>query len=302
MVRKVASIVCLAFLTIGLAYVAAYLVASTQNADEMAWNPGWLPWITFPMLIIGAAATYVLWFPGCWHITLKELRTYFASPIAYAVMVAIFGISNLIFWWTLKGMMTQPGQNEIAMTTMTTCFLLVLITPLLTMRLIAEEKRSGTYEILVTRPIHDLQMVVGKFMGAMGVMLVIIAVTFLQPLMAELGGNPDWGPIWSAYVGLIGWTAAFVAIGVFASALTASQIAAAAIAWFMTIMMWLLSALRSVDPGKAISKLGEYMSPNAVMEEFARGTIDTTRLIYVASLTIFFLFAAWMTLFSGRSR
>ncbi|MBM3501700.1 MAG: hypothetical protein FJX74_23855, partial [Armatimonadetes bacterium] len=273
MVRKVASIACLVFLGIGVAYVVLYLFAA-RNGGELGWNPGWLPWVTFPMLIVGAAATYVLWFPGCWHVSLKELRTYFASPIAYAVMVAIFGISNLIFWWTLKGMMDQGpqgGGDNIAMTTMTTCFLLVLICPLLTMRLIAEEKRSGTYEIMVTRPVHDLQMVVGKFMGAMGVMLVIIAVTFLQPLMAEVGGNPDWGPIWSAYLGLIGWTAAFVAIGVFTSSLTASQIAAAAISWFIMIMMWLLNALRSVDPGKPISKLGEYMSPNGVMEEFARG-------------------------------
>jgi len=300
MVRKVASIVCLVFVGIGVAYIALYLIAS-RNGDELPWNPAWLPWVAFLMLCSGAVATYILWFPGCWHITVKELRTYFASPIAYAVMLAIFGISNLIFWWTLKSMQTQPGEN-IAMVTMTTCFLLVLITPLLTMRLIAEEKRSGTYEILMTRPVHDLQMVVGKFLGAMGVMLVIIAVTFLQPLMAEVGGNPDWGPIWSAYLGLVGWTAAFIAIGVFTSALTSSQIAAAAMSWFIMILMWLLNALRFVDPGKPISKLGEYVSPNGVMEEFARGTIDTTRLVYVASLTVFFLFAAWMTLFASRSR
>jgi ABC-2 type transport system permease protein len=144
--------------------------------------------------------------------------------------------------------------------------------------------------------------VVGKFFGALGVMLVMIAVLFIQPLMAELGGNPDWGPIWSAHLGLIGWSAAFVAIGVFTSALTSSQIAAAAMSWFMLIVLWLLQALRSIDPGKPISKVGEYLSISGVMEEFARGTIDTTRLIYLASVTVFFLFAAWMTLFATRSR
>jgi ABC-2 type transport system permease protein len=154
----------------------------------------------------------------------------------------------------------------------------------------------------MTRPVHDLQVVVGKFLGAMSVMLLMLLVTFIQPLFAELGGNPDWGPIWSAYVGLIGWSAAFVAIGVFTSALTSSQIAAAALAWFALIMLWLLQALRSIEPGKVISKVGEYLSVSGVMEEFARGTIDTTRLIYLASVSIFFLFAAWMTLFASRSK
>jgi len=257
--------------------------------------------VAFALMVLGAVVAYALWLPRCWHVTVKELRTYFASPIAYAVMMAVFAISNLIFWWMLKGMMERQGGN-VADTTVTTCFLLVLISPLLTMRLLAEEKRSGTYEILMTRPIHDAQVVVGKFVGAMGVMVVMIGVLLIQPLLAELGGNPDWGPIWSANLGLLGWSAAFVAIGVFTSALTSSQIAAAAMSWFMLIVLWLLAALRSVDPGRPISKIGEYLSINAVIEEFARGTIDTTRLSCLASVTVFFLFAAWMTLFATRSR
>jgi ABC-2 type transport system permease protein len=300
MVRRVASVVCLVFLSIGVLYAVLYLFFS-RAGGEMPWNPGWLAYVTFSMLGLGLVFTYALWFPRCWHVTIKELRTYFASPIAYVVMMAVFGISNLIFWWTLKDLMTRQGEN-IAMTTMTTCFLLLLISPLLTMRLFAEEKRSGTYEILMTRPVHDLQVVIGKFLGAMSVMLLMLLVTFIQPLFAELGGNPDWGPIWSAYVGLIGWSAAFVAIGVFTSALTSSQIAAAALAWFGLILLWLLQALRSIEPGKVISKVGEYLSVSGVMEEFARGTIDSTRLIYLASVCIFFLFAAWMTLFASRSR
>ena len=298
--RKAGRIACLLLMLVGLAYVGVYL-GFTRRGGEMPWNPAWLPNLVFAALTLGAVVTYAMWFPRCWHLTVKELRTYFASPTAYAVMVAVFAISNLIFWWTLKDLMTRQGEN-VAMTTMTTCFLLVLISPLLTMRLLAEEKRSGTYELLMTRPIHDLQVVVGKFFGAMGVMVVIIAVLFIQPLMAELGGNPDWGPIWSAHLGLILWSAAFVAIGVFTSALTSSQIAAAAMSWFMLIVLWLLQALRSIDPGKPISKIGEFLSISAVMEEFARGTIDTTRLIYLASVTIFFIFAAWMTLFATRSR
>jgi hypothetical protein len=137
MVRRVASIVCLVFVTLGVLYAALYLFLS-RGGGEMPWNPGWLPYVTFSMLALGLVFTYALWFPRCWHVTVKELRTYFASPIAYVVMMAVFGISNLIFWWTLKDLMTRQGEN-IAMTTMTTCFLLLLISPLLTMRLFAEE-------------------------------------------------------------------------------------------------------------------------------------------------------------------
>jgi ABC-2 type transport system permease protein len=170
------------------------------------------------------------------------------------------------------------------------------------MRLFAEEKRSGTYETLMTRPVHDVQVVVGKFVAAACVMLVMLAVLLVEPIILQFGGKPDWGPVWTSYVGLVGWSFAFVAIGLFASALTNSQIAAAAMAWFGLILLWLLGALRMVDPGKAISKVGEYMSVSGVMEEFSQGKIDTTRLVYLGSVTVFFLFAATMALFANRSK
>ncbi|MGQ9733291.1 MAG: ABC transporter permease [Candidatus Zipacnadales bacterium] len=300
MTRKVLSFASLVCVGIGIAFIIASLV-TLRGGGETPWKGPWLAYISYVLLIVGLILTYILWFPRCWVVTAKELRSYFTSPIAYAVMMAVFGISGLLFWWTLKHLMTNQGEG-VGATLMTTCFLLLLISPLLTMRLFAEEKRSGTYEILMTHPVHDLQVVVGKFAAAMGVMLVMLGVTFVQPLFAELGGDPDWGPVWSAYVGLLGWSMAFVAIGVFTSALTSSQIAAAALSWFILIIMWLLGALRSIEPGKAISKVGEYLSVSGVMDEFSRGTIDTTRLVYLASVTVFFLFAAWMTLFAVRSR
>jgi ABC-2 type transport system permease protein len=300
MIRPVARIVSLVFIALGLGYMIAYAI-TLRGAAEVGWAKAWMSYVAWPMLAVGLGAAYVLWLPRCWTITLKEWRTYFTSPIAYAVMMAVFSISGLLFWWTLRNFMQQQGEN-VAMTLMTTCFLILLISPLVTMRLLAEEKRSGTYETLMTRPVHDLQIVVGKFVGAMGVMGVILIVTLVQPLFAEWGGAPDWGPIWSAYLGLFCWSMAFVAIGLFTSALTSSQIAAAAMAWFSLIILWLLGALRQIDPGKAFSKVCEYLSVSGVMEEFARGTIDTTRVIYLLSVTVFFLFAAWMTLFATRSR
>jgi gliding motility-associated transport system permease protein len=278
-----------------------YLVTRHQAAEW--WPPGWLQYVAFPLLAVGLVVCYILWMRGSYYVTLKELRTYFTSPIAYVVMMAVFAISGLLFWWTVKAYMRQEAQ-DVGGSFMTTAFLLLLISPLLTMRLFAEEKRAGTYEMLMTHPVRDLQVVIGKFVAAASVMLVMLAVLFVEPVILEVGskGQLDWGPIWSSYAGLIGWACAFAAIGVFTSALTNSQIAAAAMAWFTLLMLWLLGALRMVDPGKTLSKIGEYMSVSGVMEGFSQGNIDTTALIYLGSVTVFFLFAATMVLFANRSR
>jgi ABC-2 type transport system permease protein len=301
MVRKALSIAGLVLLGLGIGYELLIILVTWANARP-DWVPGSIQYLAVPSLCVGLIVTYILWFRRCYCITVKELRTYFTSPIAYAVMMAIFGISGLLFWWTLKGYMKGGETQETGTSFMTIAFLLLFISPLLTMRLFAEEKRSGTYETLMTRPVHDLQVVMGKFVAAVCVMLVMLVVVFIQPLIVELGGDPDWGPVWTSYVGLIGWAFAIVAIGVFTSALTSSQIASAALSWFFLVILWLLGALRWVEPQKAIAKVGEYMSISGVMEEFTKGTLDTTRFVYLLSVTVFFLFAAWMTLFANRSK
>ncbi len=285
-------------LIIGIAWYSNVHHLSSEQRDCLA---GWWQMVAWPMLGLGAVISYITWLRGAYYVTAKELRTYFTSPVAYVVMMAVFGISGLLFWWTVKSYMKQEAQ-DIGGSFMTTAFLLLLISPLLTMRLFAEEKRSGTYETLMTHPVRDVQVVVGKFIAGFSVMAVMLGVLMIQPLILEIGGKPDWGPIWSSYVGLIGWGAAFVAIGVFTSALTNSQIASAAMAWFLLLMLWLLGALRMVDPGKTLSKIGEYMSVSGVMEGFSQGTVDTTALVYLCSVTVFFLFAATMVLFANRSK
>jgi len=304
-VRTAVGLSAVTALFLGLGYEVSIIVISwlliLRHATPERWPAPWLHYVAIPLLLIGLVACYVTWLRGAYYVTAKELRTYFSSPIAYAIMMAVFGISGLLFWWTVKSYMKQEAQ-DIGGSFMTTCFLLLLISPLLTMRLFAEEKRSGTFEMLMTHPVRDLQIVFGKFVAAAGVMLVMLAVLMVQPLILEKGGAPDWGPIWSSYLGLIGWAFAFVAIGVFTSALTNSQIAAAAMAWFMLLILWLLGALRMVEPGKAISRIGEYMSVSGVMERFSQGTIETTAMVYLASVTVFFLFAATMALFASRSK
>jgi len=313
MVRKVLSLLSLVFLALGVVYIVAALWFY-RGGDKPPWD-SWhstsafvrfwiwaLPYIAFALFGLGLASTYILWCPRCWTVTAKELRTYFTSPIAYSIMFAVFLLAGVIFWWSTLAHQVGEGGVEVGESFKTTCFLLLFISPLLTMRLFAEEKASGTYEILMTRPVHDAKVVIGKYLAASGVMLVILAGTLVQPLALEIGGKPEWGTIWTAYLGLALVTMAFVAIGLFTSSLTSSQIASAALTLLALLVSWLLSALRWVYPGKLISKVGEYLSVNAVMDEFAWGTIDTTRLVYLGSVIIFFLFAAWMTLFMNRSK
>lgn len=301
-------IIGLVMLVVGLAWflVAAYqyrqggAMAREWLAEKELW---YLPYLAALLLGVGGLVSFINWLPLAWHITIKELRTYFTSPIAYAVMMGVFGVFNLLYWlFLLEWQKASSGGGVGPQTLMTLTFLILLVSPLLTMRLLAEEKRSGTFEMLMTRPVHDLQVVLGKFASALIVLVVMLAVTAILPLIVEMGGDPDWGPIWTGYAGLVGVCAAFAAIGLFASALTSSQIAAAAVAWFVLLVMWLIGFLEVFFQGKFVAKVGAYISPNKVMVDFSSGTVDTTQVIYLLTVTVFFLFASWMALYQARSR
>ncbi len=305
MPRHPAAFVGLVLLILAIAYVGWTVHVAGTNPDGMGTLiHGWKPILALVVGVAGLVLTYRFWMRSAWFITLKELRTYFTSPVPYAVGMAVFGINGFIYWLILTQWIESGQAQDVGMTLMTLTFLLLLISPLVTMRLFAEEKRTGTYEMLMTRPLHDVHVVVGKFVGAVCVFGAILAGTLVLPIIVELGADPgpDWGPVWSAYVGLFGWCMAFTAIGLFCSALTSSQIAAAALAWFLLLVLWLLSILREVAPGKLISKVGDYLSPRGTMMDFCQGTINTTHCVYLLSVTVFFLFGAWMALYASRSK
>src|SRR5688500_11912382 len=167
----------------------------------------------------------------------KELRSYFVSPVAY-VIVAFWLVATGFFFWFSVNSNDASLRNVFGVIIV----LLLLITPALTMRLLAEETRTGTLELLLTSPVQDWAVVLGKFLGALGLYATMTGLTLFFPILLNLmGGNPDWGPIWSGYVGLILMGAAFLSVGLFASAMTSNQMVSAMIAFVILLILFIMS-------------------------------------------------------------
>src|SRR5215218_6433971 len=130
----------------------------------------------------------------------KELRSYFVSPVAYVIVAFWLLATGFFFWRSIDVTNEATLRNVFGVVTI----LLLLISPALTMRLLAEESRTGTLELLLTAPVRDWSVVIGKFLGALGLYVTMMGLTLFYPLLLVLlGGNPDWGPIWSGYFGLL---------------------------------------------------------------------------------------------------
>src|SRR4051812_34079351 len=143
--------------------------------------------------------------------------------------------------------------------------LLLLITPALTMRLLSEESRTGTLELLLTAPVKDWSVVLGKFLGALGLYVAMMALTLFYPLLLVLlGGNPDWGPVLSGYVGVLLLGMAFLAVGLFASALTSNQMVAAVIAFVILLLLYLISQVTS----NVATGVGDFLSSFSLLNHF----------------------------------
>jgi ABC-2 type transport system permease protein len=169
----------------------------------------------------------------------------------------------------------------------TVVFLFLL--PLITMRTYAEEKRSGTIELLLTSPLTDLEIVVGKFLGALGLYAVMVALTLVHFGLLFAFGKPEWKPLATAYLGLLLFGGCFIALGLFISSLTKNQIVAGAATFGVFLLLWVVDWIgESMGPtGQAILK---YMSMTEHLEDFVKGVIDTKHLVYYLSFIAFGLF------------
>lgn len=216
----------------------------------------------------------------------KELRSYFVSPVAY-VIVAFWLIATGFFFWRSVDITSEATlRNVFSVVTI----LLLLITPALTMRLLAEESRTGTLELLLTAPVRDWSVVLGKFLGSFGLYAVMMALTFFYPiLLVLLGGNPDWGPIWSGYLGLLLMGMAFLSVGLFASALTSNQMVSAVIAFVILLLLFVISQVA----GGVSTGLSDFLTKFSMSERFdsfMRGIIDLKDVVFFLSFTGVVLF------------
>jgi ABC-2 type transport system permease protein len=248
-------------------------------------------------------------------IVAKELRSFFVSPVVYVVsgvflltfgflayLYIVFTGAQAIQLMQMQGGTAQINLNDLVFQNLFASmrFVLLLILPILTMRLFAEERKLRTFEFLMTVPIRIIEIVIGKFLGVYIIYLGMLLLTTLVPMILSLFSDFDWYPVLTGYLGLALLGALFLAVGVFASAITENQIVAAFISFGLLLMLWLLAGLGSIL-GDTIS--GQFISYLSFMEHYDRlvhGLIDTKDLVYCLSGLALMLFLSHRVVDSTR--
>jgi ABC-2 type transport system permease protein len=245
----------------------------------------------------------------------KELRSYFVSPIVYvvgAIFLLIFGVlsylavvnagSQAIRMMQLQGAAPQINLNDLVFrpTFYSTAIVLLLVLPLLTMRLFAEERKLHTFELLMTSPVSINDLVIGKFTSVYLIYLGLLAFTGIVPAILALYSSFNWDPVLTGYLGLALLGALFLATGVLASAMTENQIVAAFLSFGLLIMIWLLGALGSVLGDTPMGAVISYLSFIEHFDRLVRGLVDTKDLVYYVSGMVLMLFLAHRVVESQR--
>jgi ABC-2 type transport system permease protein len=246
----------------------------------------------------------------------KELRSYFTSPIAYIVIGLFAALSGFFFWAILQYFVAQSmqmgqfgmgpqsmnvNQQLVRPLVQNITILVLFLMPMVTMRTYAEEKRSGTIELLLTSPLSDFQIIMGKFIGAMALYLIMLAVTLIHIAILFIYGRPEWKPIVTAYIGLVLLGGCFIALGLFISSLTKNQIVAGMVTFAVFLFLWIITWIGSFS-GPTVDKLTTYLSIIDHLDDFGKGVIDTTHVIYYLSFITFGLYLTAKSVDSERWR
>ncbi len=248
---------------------------------------------------------------GVYPIFVRELKSYFTSPLAYAILVVFQAISAFLFFLNLKGFLQlqfDPSfgllREELNLNTVivipyfdTMSIVLLFIIPLITMRLVADERRSHTAELLFTSPLKISSIILGKYLAALVLLIIMLALSSLNIFVLTAHGNPDTGIVLSSYLGLLLLGAAFLAIGIFASSISSSQLVAAIIAFGILLFLWLIGASSDTD-----SSVFGYISLINHFKNFSKGIIEVKDLVYYVSVIYIGLFLTYTALDSERWR
>ena len=237
----------------------------------------------------------------------RELAAYFFSPLAYVVGALFLATCGAVFFWGLPLLGIQrvfaPG-SEASLRALfeAVAYLMIVVIPLLTMRLLSEEFRSGTVELLSTAPITETQIVLGKFFGVLACYVVLLATTAVFFALMLAFGRPDLGVVASGYVGLLLLGSAFLAVGIYAWPVTRYQLLAALMAIAILGGFGLLTAGLTLLAPPPLNFLGARLNMMRWFDEFSRGVIDTRGAVYFLSVAAGFLFLSVKTLESRRWR
>jgi ABC-2 type transport system permease protein len=232
-----------------------------------------------------------------WAISSRELRSYFLSPIAYLVIAFFIAGSGILFWLILGAGREASLRGLIQ----NVHVLFLFVAPMISMRLIAEEQRTGTMELLMTNPVQEWQIVIGKFIGAALLVVCMLIPTVLFAFFLFVFGNPDRGPILTGYIGAILQGSAFLAVGLWASSLTENQIVAAVVSFIVLLVLWLSDNLGQTLGGQ-IGTIVSYLSLVNHIQGFAQGTVESKDVIFYLTVIAAGLVLSTLSVQSRRYR
>jgi ABC-2 type transport system permease protein len=233
----------------------------------------------------------------------REIKAYFGSPIAYIVI----GFFVLMFGYFYYALLMFFDQNSLRMAGMggpqtanineqmirpvflNSSVILLFVLPLVTMRTYSEEKRSGTIELLLTAPLTDFQIIMGKFLGAMTLYAAMLGVTLIHIGILFAFGEPEWWPVVTAYLGMLLMGGCFIAVGLLISSMTKNQIVAGMITFAVFLMLWVINWIASFT-GPTTQAVLNYLSITGHLDDFTNGVLDTRHLVYYVSFIAFGLF------------
>jgi len=250
---------------------------------------------------------------NAWTIAKREFVHYFVSPIAYAVAFMFIGILGLLFWGNIALSSSAGGGAQASMQIVFGPLgsLILFFVPVLTMRTLSEEQSKGTLELMLTAPLREWQLVLGKWLGVWFFGLCLIACTAVYALILYAFGKPDSGPILSAYLGLALMIGALLAVGVFASSLTGNLIVAVAIGYAFILAIWIIgiiatplqsiaAALTNGTSNVIVDVLNYIDFSGHFQDSFSRGVINTADIVYFLSVIVLSLFFATRVIESRR--
>src|ERR1700756_934707 len=250
-----------------------------------------------------------------WIVLCKELRSYFVSPVAY-ILLAIFAVIFGFFFWNILGFfvfrgmeMQMRGQGmpmnlneEVIRPLLSNVSVIGLfLIPIITMSLFAEEKRTGTIELLATSPVSDVEVILGKWLSAMVLYSSMLLLTAINFLFVFHYGHPDWKPLLIGYLGLLLQAGALLAIGTFISTLTKNQIIAGAATFGVCLLLWVLEWVSGYETATWARTLS-YMSVITHFESFGRGVIDSKDAVFYVTVIFVGLFCTARSMESLRWR
>ena len=233
-----------------------------------------------------------------WAIYRKELRVYFVSPLAYVFLGAFLFLAGLFFYLGV----TMTGEASLRVMLGNLSVTLLFLLPLLTMRHFAEERRSGTFELMMTAPVPLWSLLAGKWAASFTLCLLLLAGTGIFPLLLAYYGEPDWGVIATSYLGLMLLCGAFVSAGLFTSSLTDEPVAAGLGGVLVLLPFWLSGTAADLVSAETLREVLRQLSFLTHIEPFTRGVIDSAEVAWFALFTFAFLFLTWRSVESRRWR